>query len=70
MNKNTESKQNSYNQAALNIVAKKFGITKRYVRECLRGNRERAAITPTIKREYAKAYKATQEFIKTQAKEI
>lgn len=64
MNKSSPKKQKTYNQVALNAVAKKYGITKRYVRECIRGDRERATISATIKKEYAQACKKVDAFIK------
>lgn len=63
MNKSSLKKQKAYNQVALNAVAKKHSVTKRYVRMCLRGDRERAIITPILKKEYAQACKKVDDFV-------
>jgi hypothetical protein len=52
-NNKTRKQYESWHQPALEAVSKKFGVSKRYIREILRGDRN-ATISETIKREYEK----------------
>ncbi len=63
MNKSKRKKETSYNQTALTAVAKKYGMTKMYIRQILSGDRERALIADQIKKDYRKKVKEVEQLI-------
>ncbi len=50
MSKNTEKRQ-SYNKVVVNKLSEKYGFTKHYIRQCLRGDRN-SLTSDTIRKEY------------------
>lgn len=51
MDKNNTKKNNTYNVIAVNAVSEKWKISKQYVRQCLRGDRNSIS-ADNIKKEY------------------
>jgi hypothetical protein len=52
-----------YNPTVLEGLSKKFGLTKMYLRQILRGDRQ-ATISDTIKKEYREMLSKIEEAIK------
>lgn len=63
MCKSKRKKENSYNQTALTAVAKKYGMTKMYIRQVLRGDRDRALIADQVKKDYKQKVKEVEALI-------
>lgn len=51
MNKNNTKKNNTYNVLAVNAISEKKGISKQYVRQCIKGDRNSIS-ADIIKKEY------------------
>jgi hypothetical protein len=51
MNKNNTKKNNTYNVVAVNAISEKRGISKQYVRQCIKGDRNSIS-ADIIKKEY------------------
>ncbi len=51
MGKNNTKKNNSYNVIAVNAISVKFKISKRYVRQCIKGDRNSIS-ADSIKKDY------------------
>lgn len=51
MDKNNTKKNNTYNALAVNAISKKKGISKQYVRQCIKGDRNSIS-ADIIKKEY------------------
>jgi len=51
MDKNKTKKNNSYNIIAVNAISDKLKISKQYVRQCIRGDRNSIS-ADVVKREY------------------
>ena len=51
MDKNTTKKNKSYNVVAVNYISIKWKISKQYVRQCIRGDRNSIS-ADNIKKEY------------------
>lgn len=50
-NKNNTKKNNSYNVVAVNAISEKRGVSKQYIRQCIRGDRDSIS-ADNIKKEY------------------
>lgn len=68
MNK-TSKKQVRYDQEALLILYKRYGVTKRYIRMSIAGDRE-GIIPLRIKDEYEKLVKASKKAQQESLKEL
>jgi hypothetical protein len=51
MNKNTTKKNKSYNVIAVKAISEKWNISKQYVRQCVKGDRNSIS-ADNIKRDY------------------
>lgn len=51
MDKNNTKKNNSYNVVAVNAISDKLKISKQYVRQCIRGDRNNIS-ADNIKKDY------------------
>ncbi len=51
MNKNNTKKNKTYNLLAVNAISEKKGISKQYVRQCIKGDRNSIS-ADIIKKEY------------------
>lgn len=60
MPKSSKKSQYKYNQAAINTLSKKYGLTKNYIREIVNGNRQ-AEISDQLIREYKAIARDVQE---------
>jgi hypothetical protein len=61
--KDLKVQSHRYNQSVLEGMSKKFGLTKMYIRQILRGDRQ-ATISDTIKKEYREMLSKIEEAIK------
>lgn len=52
-----------YNQSVIWRLSEKFGLTKMYIRQCLRGDRD-CETADTLKREYKEMVQKIEEVIK------
>lgn len=50
--KNSTKKNNTYNVIAVNAISEKRGISKQYIRQCLKGDRNSIS-ADIIKKEYS-----------------
>lgn len=60
MDKNNIKKNNSYNVIAVNAISIKWKISKQYVRQCVRGDRNSIS-ADNIKKDYFKIVKKIEE---------
>jgi hypothetical protein len=51
MNKNNTKKNNTYNVIAVNAISEKRGLSKQYVRQCIKGDRNSIS-ADIVKKEY------------------
>lgn len=65
MNKCNAKSQNSYNAVAVNALHKKYGLSKQYIRQCLRGDRNNST-ADTIRKDYKVLVKEVNAFINKQ----
>jgi hypothetical protein len=59
MDENTK-KRNNYNTDVINRLAQKYGVTDRFVRQSLKGDRD-SETAETLKKEYHKMVKALDD---------
>lgn len=62
MNKNNIKKANSYNVIAVNAISIKWNISKQYVRQCIRGDRNSIS-ADTIKKDYLTLVKKIEDVL-------
>lgn len=65
MSKSSNTKQNSYNVTAVNALHKRYGLSKQYIRQCLRGDRNNST-ADTIRKDYAELVKEINQLINRQ----
>mgnify|MGYP006946113469 FL=1 len=52
MDKNNTKKNNTYNVLAVNAISEKRGVSKQYIRQCLKGDRNSIS-ADIIRKEYS-----------------
>jgi hypothetical protein len=60
--KNTTKKNNSYNVTAVTAISEKMKISKQYVRQCIRGDRNSIS-ADIIRKEYKDLVRKIQELV-------
>ena len=63
MSKNNIKKNNSYNVIAINTISVKWSISKQYIRQCIRGDRNSIS-ADAIKKDYLKLVKKIEDVLK------
>ena len=64
MDKNNTKKNNSYNVVAVNAISDKLKISKQYVRQCIRGDRNSIS-ADNIKKDYLELVRKIQKALIT-----
>lgn len=67
MSKSTKKSQ-SYNEDILNVLEKKYGVTKMFIRASIKGDRK-STTSDSIKRDYKKMLSISRNAIKKQMQE-
>ena len=62
IDKNNTKKYNSYNSLAVNAISVKFKISKQYVRQCLKGDKDSIS-SDYIKKEYYSLVKKIDQLL-------
>lgn len=63
--KSNVKKNNTYNYTAVSALSKRYGLTKMYIRQCLRGDRNNLT-ADTIRKDYKALVKEVNELIDKQ----
>ncbi len=60
--KNSNKKRNSYNVLAVTMIAKRFGFSTQYIRQCIRGDKKSIS-ADIISKEYFQLVKKIEKLI-------